>query len=361
MRFVKRHWPAFFAVAANLPSMWRGLVWLFDWEERIETAVAKFHAYGDLAGVIRFFLNPPPWLIWITLPAGLLLIWWDIKRKPASRNGLPAASVATTPGELLPDISARDPYFRILEGSLWKQEQLRTTTDTSNLRRDWLEFRLRTEIHKALRNAHLAAWGEECLHGMVTTPEKPIPPQAWDRIELVFDNNPNLPRTAAYFKGPTTFQKGQMASVGVKFNEAQFFNLFPIGPKSQTTNWRPIHQAIAHVAQRIGDTEDQKVWPETRRQLRQAAYDKKLKMRGRKQLVNRRMTRDGDYADIYTDIDNDYWSKTEINALATSSQHQTDYHTDPETAYAWGPKGTDERNRYAQLLVDWDDILRLWP
>jgi hypothetical protein len=130
----------------------------------------------------------------------------------------------------MPGITARDAYFEILDDSEWKREQLRTTSDTTNLRRDWLEFRLRSEIHKALRNNRLAAWGEECLHGMVTTPEKPIPPEVWDKVELVFDSNPALVRTAAYFKGRVTYEHGPMAWVGIKFSKEQFFRLFPPGP-----------------------------------------------------------------------------------------------------------------------------------
>jgi hypothetical protein len=77
---LKRHWPTILAVVSNLPAIWRGIVWLFDWEVRIESFLAQFRQLGGFAVVIQFLLNPPPWLIWITLPIGLLLIWWDARR-----------------------------------------------------------------------------------------------------------------------------------------------------------------------------------------------------------------------------------------------------------------------------------------
>lgn len=93
MGIFKRHWPAIIALAANLPSIWRAFVWLFDWEVRIETIIAKFQDHGGLAAMFELLLNPPPWLILITLPAGLLLIWWDAKRERISPRAI-AGSIA---------------------------------------------------------------------------------------------------------------------------------------------------------------------------------------------------------------------------------------------------------------------------
>jgi hypothetical protein len=97
----------------------------------------------------------------------------------------------------VPDIDARAAFFQILEESEWREEQLRITIDTSNLVYDWLERRLDNEIHKALRNSRLNSWGEECLAGTTTTPEKLIPPETWDKVAIVFDRLSQFPRTAA--------------------------------------------------------------------------------------------------------------------------------------------------------------------
>ncbi len=268
-----------------------------------------------------------------------------------------AASIAAP---LAADITASDAYFKILENSEWAAEQRRKTTDTTNLRRDWLEFRLKKEIHDALRNERLGAWWEECLHGMVTTPFKPIPAVTWDTVEISFDQRPQFTRTAAYQKGPTTYQLGRQAWVDVKFCSRQIFSMFPL---ANSKEWKPVHVAIEHISNRIGDIDASGCFPVARKSLRQGAHDQKVKLRGRKQLVDRPLFRKDEYSEIHTDIDPQYWTTSEINALATSAdpRFQKGYHTDPQTAHAWGPKGLDERNRYAELLVNWADVLREWP
>lgn len=123
------------------------------------------------------------------------------------------------------DIDARKAFFQILESSHWVKDQ-EATTDAKGLVYNWREVRLSTEIHRALRNSRLAAWGEECLPGTVATPEKLIPAEIWDRVEIVFDRG-SLPRTAAHFKGRTSLEMGSMAWVGIRFSSAQIFGMFP--------------------------------------------------------------------------------------------------------------------------------------
>jgi hypothetical protein len=149
-------------------------------------------------------------------------------------------------------------------------------------------------------------------------------------------------------------------AVGGRFQPIEF----PASPEdSRGRNlWRPIHLAIKHIAERIEDGDAGKCWPTARRQLRQAAYDKRVRIRGRKQLQERTaLGYGGDYSDIHTDVDSQYWATSEINALATSPESQTHYHVDPQTAFAWGQRGVDERNRHAELQVNWSDVVREWP
>jgi hypothetical protein len=339
------------------------LGWFWDW---------KSWALSGTGGVVALILSKlDGWsntgVFLATLCAGLIVAVAYAVLKWAFSPALPpkieksAPATAVSAPSLSPDVDAREAFFQILMESEWAATQRAKPPDPKTSRCDWLEVRLATEIHKALRNSQLASWGEECLPGTATTPEKPIPSDTWDKVEILFDQT-SVPRTAAFFKGRASLERGAMVWVAVKFNNAQFFRLFPLSAQSNS-NWRPISEAVTHVANRIGETDAEKCWPEARKRLRQAAYDKKLKIRGRKQLANRRATRDGDYADIHTDISNDYWSATELSAMATSQSrpNQTDCHTDPETAYAWGPKGLDERNRYAQLLIDWNDVIKEWP
>lgn len=77
----KKFWIAFVGIAFSLLSIWRSLVWLFDWEVRVETVAQKLRDYGGLGGVIEHLINPPPWLALALLPVGLGLIWWDVRRR----------------------------------------------------------------------------------------------------------------------------------------------------------------------------------------------------------------------------------------------------------------------------------------
>jgi hypothetical protein len=296
---------------------------------------------------------PPDWQFVVYVVISLL------EKRHANRIGEGRGDLPRVPlAEIkpVPDIDPREAFFQILGSSEWRKEQDRTTTDTTHLVRDWREVRLNKEIHDALRNSRLDAWGEECLPGTATTPEKPIPATTWDKVEIAFDRTA-LPRAAAHFKGRTSRELGAMAWVAVKFSRAQIFNLFPL---ASTNDYRPICEAIKHISERTSD-DAAKFWPATRLALRQAAYDKRVKVRGRKQLPENNPHTGNEYSDLFTDVDSSYWTTSEINVLATSADNQSMYHTDPQTAFAWGRQGIYERNRYVELKINWADVLKEWP
>lgn len=81
MELFKKHWRAVLGSVAFLPSIWRGLVWLFDWGARVDLVITKLREYGGIAAVIEFLINPPPWFIFPAIIIGLLLIWWDTARR----------------------------------------------------------------------------------------------------------------------------------------------------------------------------------------------------------------------------------------------------------------------------------------
>jgi hypothetical protein len=82
-------------------------------------------------------------------------------------------------------------------------------------------------------------------------------------------------------------------------------------------------------------------------------------MRGRKQLDSKDGTR---FSSIHTDIPKEYWENSTLSPLVVSPAFvDRDTHTNPETPYSWGAKGIYEANRYSSLLVEWNDVLRLWP
>ena len=149
-----------------------------------------------------------------------------------------------------------------------------------------------------------------------------------------------------------------MAWVGVKFSRQQIFQLFPL---EMSDGYRPICIAIQHIRERTGEADSEELWPATRLALRQAAYDKRVKVRGRKRLPENNPHTGNEYSELFTDVDSSYWATSEINVLATSVENQSFYHTDPQTAFAWGKQGIYERNRYAELKIKWTDVLREWP
>ena len=129
--------------------------------------------------------------------------------------------------QMRPDIDARKAFFQILEKSAWREREIATTTNTDQRVSNWLEVRLKTEIHRALRNSELDAWGEEVLTRNADTPEKPIPADVSDRVEIDFDRS-ELPRTSAMWK----INRPGMATAwaGIKFSSTQIFQLFPLKP-----------------------------------------------------------------------------------------------------------------------------------
>jgi hypothetical protein len=148
--------------------------------------------------------------------------WWEYSRASKPDTTPP------TPIKLEADIGASDAFFMILADSVWKRQQQATMIVTKSTRPDWLSFRLNKEVHNALRNEKICAWGEECLVGMVTTAVQPIPSDVWNKAELDFKSDPRFPRTSACLKGSVTWELGRSVWTDVRFSRQQFFCQFPL-------------------------------------------------------------------------------------------------------------------------------------
>ena len=123
----------------------------------------------------------------------------------------------------------------------------------------------------------------------------------------------------------------------------------------------PMHKAVAHISDCIGDYDAKNCFPQARLVIRQNALDGKLRIRGCKELnKNSGAT---EFSAVHTMVPAEYWAKSTVGALATAGDEHAirDTHTNPETVYAWGEKGVYEKNRYSNLLVNWIDVLKLWP
>jgi hypothetical protein len=117
---------------------------------------------------------------------------------------------------------------------------------------------------------------------------------------------------------------------------------------------------IDQIARVVGDKREARHYARTRLLIRQAALDGKLKIRGRREIASGDQYRTA-FTEVYTDVSPAYWANSVINVLATAAEFAEYYHTDPETVYAWGPKGIYEMNRYAGLRVNSDEVWQFWP
>jgi hypothetical protein len=248
MSFWKKIGVLFGAITTSLP-LWPYIKRLLEWGEHGEFILHRIYDLRVVGPMLEAVLTPALWQPLTLTPAGLFVLWLAL-RKGNSKPKIAADAV--------PDIDARAAFFEILDNSVWSKHQLETTTDIRHLVSNWLAVKLDTEIHKALRNSRLKAWGEQNLPGFATTPEKPIPDDAWDNIEIDFDRS-TLPRTLARFKGRTRHEPGPMAWVGVKFSSAQIFQLFPIGPAAKPQAAQSIDAPSKTLTTRVAFSETQRI------------------------------------------------------------------------------------------------------
>jgi hypothetical protein len=78
-----KHWRAILGVVALVQPAWTFFKWAMDWLGRIDLIASHLHDFGVQA-VLDFIENPPPGFLGPSIVIGLLLIWWDVKRKDAT-------------------------------------------------------------------------------------------------------------------------------------------------------------------------------------------------------------------------------------------------------------------------------------
>lgn len=116
-----------------------------------------------------------------------------------------------------------------------------------------------------------------------------------------------------------------------------------------------ISEAIRYVATVIGEEEDKDCFALTRHQLRQAALDGEVKVRGNKSSEPNGTA----WSAVQTDIPCGYWETAEIGPLAIDKMHDLDTHTFPHQ-FSNGKFG-GLIFLYAKLRVDWCEISKRWP
>ena len=199
----------------------------------------------------------------------------------------------------------------------------------------------------------LTAWARPMGRGQPPLTE--ISGAQWKSLYLLF-----APKTGEGMINQT-FLKTKLGNdtfyYDVYFNRSQIERVWPL----ISDLWKPIYIAVKYISDKKGDPDTTKGVVSALSELRQAAYDGAVRVRGRKQLFQARPFGGDDFDTISTDIDREYWVVSQMAPIASAAEAQTMSHTLPLTAYAWGPKGVYERKQYAQLLVNWPDILRNWP
>lgn len=116
-------------------------------------------------------------------------------------------------------------------------------------------------------------------------------------------------------------------------------------------DWRPISEAVEHIATAIDETVSEEFYPRARAALRQQAADGKLHLRGCREYKDK----EGYCDPLLQDIDRTYWSDGfELNALAGSRDFQAHDHT-------WSPTNISRRPRYWAVVADWNEYTALWP
>jgi len=75
-----KHWRALVGGLFFIQPAWEFIKWVLDWAGRIDLITSHLHDFGVQA-MLDFISHPPAWTFLPSVGAGLLLIWWDVKRK----------------------------------------------------------------------------------------------------------------------------------------------------------------------------------------------------------------------------------------------------------------------------------------
>lgn len=131
MRFIRKHALTLLGMSFFTPYVWKAIVWLLDWQGRVELVIADFRE-GRFGAVIEFLLDPPSWTILPALILGLLLVFWDTMFPSRAPNPRQREFSKWTPGELRAETKEVADAMRALE------QKYNTAKDKILLRRiDW--------------------------------------------------------------------------------------------------------------------------------------------------------------------------------------------------------------------------------
>jgi hypothetical protein len=80
--FFAKHFAAIAAGAfINLPFLFKGAVWVTDWLARFDFWNTHGHEFAGINVVIGFLTDPPPWTVFLTSTAAVVIVLWDVRRQ----------------------------------------------------------------------------------------------------------------------------------------------------------------------------------------------------------------------------------------------------------------------------------------
>lgn len=93
--FFKKHFGAIaLGTAINLPSLVKGIIWATDWLSRLDfwnTHLRDIPGIAGVAALMRYLIDPPPWTVFLTSIAAILIILWDVRRQSRVAESTAAA------------------------------------------------------------------------------------------------------------------------------------------------------------------------------------------------------------------------------------------------------------------------------
>jgi hypothetical protein len=148
-----------------------------------------------------------------------------------------------------------------------------------------------------------------------------------------------------------TKARQQTSYYDIHVNRTQIERIWPL--RGQL---RPMFEAVSHVSSCIGDNDLKECFPRARQEIRQAAHDGIIKIRGNKSA----QVMGGGYSEVQSDIPPEYWEVAEIGPLATDKK------SDDHPPHTFPQQFSDRRLGelvflYAKLRVNWKEIITRWP
>lgn len=131
----------------------------------------------------------------------------------------------------------------------------------------------------------------------------------------------------------------------------------PLPGKEHQCPESPVWKAIQHIAQVVGDSDEQGCYPEARRQFRQVAAEGRIDVWGRRGIAPAHLNAPKTCSEVWMLIEPDYWHDYKLNDRATDEASVESDHTSAEPHVSHGIWA----GKYWALRVHEYQVVREWP